>query len=61
MISNKLRMDINAETVFFAPHDSNFRATGKSINANKKENAIGISTAFAKNRIANKPITEAIA
>jgi hypothetical protein len=51
-IRNEHRMDKIADTISFAPQNSNFRATGKSINAIKKANAIGISTAFAKIKIA---------
>lgn len=60
IIRNKPRMDKIAEAISFAPQDSNFRAIGKSINAIKKANAIGISTVFAKIKIANKPIIVAV-
>jgi hypothetical protein len=54
-------MDRTADIISFTPQDSNFLATGKSINAIKNENAMGISTDFAKIKIANRPTTVAMA
>lgn len=59
-INIEAKIERKADTISFRPQDSNFRTTGKSINAIKIANAIGISTAFAKIKIANKPVSVAM-
>lgn len=55
-----IKIDKKAAIILFEPQDSNFFDNGSRINAIKKANAIGISTVFAKIRIANRPIIVAI-
>lgn len=60
IMSNKDKMDRKADIFFFTPQDSNFLVNGKSINAIIKANTIGISTVFARIKIANKATTVAM-